>query len=346
MTSSPRKLYIVIGCDTDPDRAGFVDGASSGTLSWRGMLEGIPRLRESVDSVVDSVGQAPVFTWLLRVDEQVRRTLGEYGSVLRTHRPFLESLESSGDELGWHPHFWRFDEKKGVWFQEAVDIPWQIDMLRAAHRDYMSVFPGRAKSVRMGWDYHNDRTLQTLDDLGVVVDFSAIPGLRTWREGTAPKGENLFDWYATPRRPYTPSRSDYRRPASGGETAGRLLEAPNFVSSSMAWGVVSGLQFARKTGDPRQLWQAIRRPTYWISITGRPRLFAPLCGELRSSLRRGDARPIFFITYFHPDELLPNRSSLYSLESVRDNLQSLLLVCREANVKTKFIAASKIPGVM
>jgi len=317
----------------------------AGTLTWRGMTEGIGRLKDSLKGLTDRTGREPVFTWLLRVDEQIQRVHGEYGWVLRAHRALLESLESSGDELGWHPHFWRYDERQGHWFQEVGDVGWQVEMLKNAHRDYVSVFPGRARSVRMGWDYHNNRTYQTLEDLGVTVDFSAIPGLRTTRGGTLARSENIFDWYPTPRQPFKPSRADYRRPARAGESTSALLEAPNFVSTSLFWGLISGLQFARKMKDPGQLWQAIRRPTYWINITGRPNLFAPLVTQLKRSLRHLDSGGAFFVTYFHPDELLPNRSSLYNLESVRTNLASILQACSRYNVEPEFIRATQIPTV-
>jgi hypothetical protein len=283
---------------------------------------------------------------LLRVDEQVRRVHGEYAWVLRTFHSFLTSLESCGDELGWHPHFWRFDDSAKRWYQDAQDVDWQISMLKQAHHDYCEIFPGRAKSVRMGWDYHNNRTLQTLERLGVVVDFSAIPGLRTLRKTIPSHPENLFDWYPTPRYAYRPSVADCRRPAHGSEDSCQIIEAPNFVATSRVWGLISGLQFARKMRDAGQIWRAIERPTYWINITGRPRLFAPLVAELRTVLKRNDSQQIFFVTYFHPDELLPNNSSLYDLKSARTNLESLLNLCEDTGAIPEFIQARRVADLM
>ncbi|NOT08326.1 MAG: hypothetical protein HOP28_08985 [Gemmatimonadales bacterium] len=338
-------VYVAIGCDTDPDRREVLDGTPSERLAWRGMLEGIPLLKGSLGTIRDSRGREPVFTWLLRVDEQIRRMEGTYAWVLEAHRPFLRGLEAAGDELGWHPHFWRFDLERRRWYQEVRDADWQVEMLRAAHAAYVAHLGGGPKSVRMGWGYHNNRTFATLEELGLLVDFSAIPGLATLREGAPPHEGNLFDWSPTPRHPYRPARADCRRPALGTEPAHRLLEAPNFVSTSRLWGLVSGLQMARKTGSPAQLSRALRRPTYWVNLTGRPALFAPLVRALGRAVCARNEASTLFATYFHPDELLPNRSGLYSLESVRANLASILETCARAGAAVEFIPASRIAGL-
>src|SRR5438477_3209285 len=146
----------------------------------------------------------------------------------------------------------------------------------------------------MGWDDHNNRTYRALEDLGIVVDFSAVPGLRTFTGSPPTRGENFFDWHSSPRAPYRPSRVDYRRAAQKGETASQLLEVPSFVSTSVIWGLVSGLQLTRKTKNVKLLWQAARRPTYWINLTARHTYFAPLVKQLRATLgrRENGERPL------------------------------------------------------
>ena len=198
----------------------------------------------------------------------------------------------------------------------------------------------------MGWDYHNPQTYNTLEELGVTVEFSAIPGMRTQSGLTRKRAENLFDWYMTPRHPYYPSRADYRRPAGDDETPSTLMEAPNFVSPSRFWGLLSGLQLARKMKDPKQVWQAIHRPTFWINVTGRPDLFRPIAAALGNKLNRSEADSELFITYFHPDELLPNNSSLYSLDNVVANLESVLTVSERLGIAVEFARAERIPEIV
>jgi hypothetical protein len=345
VVSVPRTVYIVINCDVDPDREGFLDGVPHGTLTWRGLTEGIPAVKNLLHGLTDSVGREPAFTWMLRADEQIRELQGEYGWVVRTQSSLLRSLQQSGDELGWHPHFWRREAPNQPWFQELEDVDWQVGMLQRAHRDLSASFPGAIQSVRMGWAYHNNRTYAALEQLGLKVDLSALPGYRTLT-GTPPRrSENLFDWYRSPRAPFWPSRSDYRRAVQGGETASRLLQVPSFVSESIPWSLVSGLQLARKTRNIGQIWSAIRRPSYCINVTARPVYFAPLAAQLRSALRRVDHGPLVFATQFHADELLPNRGRLYDIQGVRTNLAAVVRACDDTGIAARFVQACQIPAL-
>lgn len=338
-------VYIVVGCDVDPDRERLLDDIPAGQLAWRGAREGIPAVKNLVRGLTDSTGREPVFTWFFRADEQTYRLCGEYAWFVRSHQPLLQSLQGSGDELGWHAHFWRRDTDTGPWLQELDDVDWQVDMLHRAHRDFATSFAGAPKCVRMGWGYHNSRTYAALEELGIIADLSATPGLRTITGKRPVKRENLFDWYCSPELPYRPSRVDYRRPARGQEDSHRLLEVPSFVATSLVWGLVRGIQLARKTAAGAQIWDAVRRPTYYINITGRPRLFAPMVTQLRKAIRRAGSGPIVVVTHSHADEFVPNRSRLYSLESVRTNLAALLRVCSEAQTRVEFAQARRVPAL-
>ena len=340
-----RTVYVIVSCDVDPDRERLLDGASPDALSWRGVTEGIPAVKQAVRGVMDSSGREPVFTWLLRADEQVREMQGSYEWFVRGHGSLLQSLQQSGDELGWHPHFWRRDPENGRWFQEVEDLDWQVDMLHRAHGDLAPFFSGAIESVRMGWSYHNNRTYGALEALGIAVDLSGIPGLRTLGNRPPRRAENLFDWHSTPRVPYRPSHADYRRPARGDEVASTVLEVPSFVSTSFGWSIVAGLQLTRKTRRVAQLWYAARRPTYCMTVTAKPSLFAPLVTELRGVLRRGDGGPLVFETHFHADELVPNRSPLYDLAGVRTNLEAVVRACREHDTPVQFIQARHVRSV-
>lgn len=346
MVTGVRTVYVVIGCDVDPDRERLLDGIPTGQLTWRGATEGIPTLKAAVRGVSDAAGHDPAFTWFLRADEQVRAVHGDYGWFARTQGPLLRTLKASGDELAWHPHFWRRDGASGPWFQEVEDLAWQVDMLRRAHRDLSAALTVPPRSVRMGWSYHNNDTCAALADLGITVDYSAIPGLRTLNPDPPRRSENLFDWYPTPRAPYHPSRADYRRAARNGEPALGLLEVPCFVSSSLGWALVAGAQMFRKTRDAGHVWRAMRRPTYCINVTARPRYFAPLVSQLLRELRRGGQGPLVFETHFHADEVVPNRSSLYDLASVRANLEAIRTACHEARTPLEFVTADRIPALV
>jgi hypothetical protein len=338
-------VYIVVGCDVDPDRSALLAGASNTDLTWRGATEGIPAAKALLRGLTDSAGREPTFTWFLRADDQVRQVHGAYAWFVEAHEPLLRSLRQSGDELGWHPHFWRHDAATDGWFQEIDDVDWQLDMLRRAHGALAPHLPDGLHSARMGWGYHNDRTCGTLEQLGIAVDASALPGFRTVPGPRRIERVNLFDWRDSPRVPYRPSEEDYRRPARAGERSRQLLEIPGFVARSRLWGAAAGLQLLRKTGRLTPLWDQLRRPSYCINVTGRAALFAPVVAELRRTLRDGGDEPVVFATHCHADEFVPNRSPLYELAAVRANLAAVLRACEAAGATAAFARADQIPGV-
>ena len=330
----------MIGCDTDPDRAGFVRSLPERGLSWQGMLEGIPALKERVRSVSDDAGRAPVFTWHLRADEQIRALQGSYAWMVETHSDLVDSLKASGDEIGWHPHFWRHDPALGRWYQEVVDDDWQLEMLRAAHAA-LGVAGFRPRSVRMGWDFHTAETLAELSGLGIRTDLSALPGMRTMYGVPPRRSENLYDWFDAPERPYHPSAANYQRRARGGEAALPILELPIFVAHDRFWGLAAGAQLARKTRRGRLLVDAVVRPSYFINITARPTLFRPMVRALRRTLKLRERTPPVFATYFHPDELLPDQRTLYALDHVPENLRALLAAIRAEGAQPLFMTSDE-----
>jgi hypothetical protein len=330
-------IYVILGCDTDPDRDYFVKDVSPDSLSWRGMLEGIPRAKDKLQKLTDSDGKPPVFTWNLRVDHQIKQIYGAYNRILTAHTDFLLGLEKTGDELSWHPHFWCYDEKRKVWYQNYQDVDWQVEMLKKAFAAYQEVLPGRARTVRTGWSYHNNRTFATLDKLGVEVDISGIPGLRILPKKKQVRLSNFYDWSITPDKPFYPSAVDYRREAKETERRYSLLEAPNFTAKSFFWGMLSGLVLARKMRDMRQMGYALLRPAYMSTITSKPVLFRPMLAQMKKNLRV-DAK-VIYSSLLHADELVENIHPVYSLKNIERNLRSILELADNMHAKVKYIRA-------
>src|SRR5205085_4432929 len=73
-------------------------------------------------------------------------------------------------------------------------------------------------SVRIGEAFHGNAMMKTLDDLGLAVDSTAIPGRTRSDESRA------FEWGPSPNNPYYPSRRDYRVPDSSDHLS--ILEVP------------------------------------------------------------------------------------------------------------------------
>lgn len=340
----PKRLYVIIGCDVDPDRESFVGKLPANTLTWRGMLEGIPRGKDRVRRLVDSQGKPPVFSWCIRVDHQVESLCGSYDYVLTKNRSFLTELEDAGDEISWHPHFWKYDQSIGQWYQEYWDVPFQVEMLKTAYAAFQKQFPGRAKTVRMGWSFHNNQTFATMEALGVQVDYGAIPGLKVLPKHDKVRSSNFYDSSLCEDEPFYPARTDYRRAAKNGEDAFNVLELPVFVSRSFFWGLGAAAQLTRKMKDPSQLLNGLRRPTHLINITGKPNWFAPLLKRAEKMLKSQDT--LFFNTYLHADELIENNHPFYSLEYMETNIKGILDLGHRSGTEVRFVRALDVPALL
>ncbi len=335
-------VYIVVGCDADPDREKFIQQRSGEPFSWTGLIDGIPMAREISAPIIDDVGKAPVISWCLRVDDQIRHYYDDYAWLLIKHKDLLNDLTENGDELSWHPHFWRLDDVSGKWYQEISDCTWQTEMLRDSLAAYRKVFTDAPKSVRMGWNYHNLATMSALSNLGIEVDFSAVPGLKL--DPTTSRRDNIYDWSRSPRTPYSPSPRDYQVPGVGSEILA-ILEVPNLVSRSFWWGVVAGIVLGCKMKDLRPIVRGLLTPAYLINITAVERYFNPMLRQLERDIQNHPENVFFFNTYFHADEMAPNKSRIYSAENFATNLKNILAVIHRFGAKAIFIRACETAAI-
>ena len=150
-------------------------------------------------------------TWFVRIDRQIAARYGRPDHIVRKHLRSLEWLRANGHEIGWHHH--AFESKDGHWrpSSDAATVSSQL-------REMSGVAQANAMSAsRMGWGFHRNETMATLDELGWRVDSTAMPRPSyAWDSVTR-------DWSTTPQHPYRPSVSDYRVPD---EPMRALVEVP------------------------------------------------------------------------------------------------------------------------
>jgi hypothetical protein len=156
----------------------------------------------------------PAVTWLIRSDQSVEFSTGDFASGYYDHLPLWDKLQERGHELGWHMHTMSYSAPTGQFIFDQ-DPGW----LAEAHERLASNFPVNA--TRTGWDYGSNTLFSSLDRLGVIVDFSALPGNALWFK--TGKVRLMTDWRGCPTAPYHPSGTDYRR---GGSAALKLWEVP------------------------------------------------------------------------------------------------------------------------
>lgn len=187
-------MKILIGCDVDPVLPPVLDRRPEGDV-WECL--------DRITLLLESMGEAlPKVTWLLRADQSVEFSTGTFLTGYSSHRSLWDRLQERGHELGWHMHTMSYSpmEEQFVFDSDPV---WLIE----AHERLASCFPVRA--TRTGWDYGSNSLLSIFDRLGIVVDFSALPGNALWF--STGKVALMTDWRYCPTVPYHPDRNDYQR---------------------------------------------------------------------------------------------------------------------------------------
>lgn len=346
-------LDVIIGCDCDPDRPKY-GGARHDTKErpkWRGVREGVPRLREIADRIVDDFGNPARMTWCIRSDIQMREIYGDCAWPAAEFAGLWSDLESAGDELAWHPHVWRWDDRAHCWYQEIEDEEWIAECFEAGYRDLSRRLGHSPLTSRTGWEFHNNATMGALRRLGVRVDFSAIPGRHT--PGCADRWGSRFnchvDWRGTPEEAYVPAASDYRRPADSG-LADDLWELPMSVLRSR---LLTVARIARKVcgGRVRAIRELRTGPGLPGSDAGGNKLYvtmSPLFFLRLASARIASARAsghASLVTALHPDEMYVTGRSLTSLQHpqhLQANLTGLIQRARRAGVRVRFTTPAAI----
>lgn len=200
------ELRVFLTADIGPANA--ILGAGHETdARWDETEAGLAVALDVLRSLQDRTGAEVPVTWFFRADGLIEQQFGDCLGIFQKFSSFVEQARSEGHEVAWMPQAYvGASDDAHIDYDDLATT--HAGLLRAGHSP---------KSVRMGNCFHDNRTMKLLDDLGIQVDSSAVPG-RTkadlgWR----------MDWQGTPTGSYHPSLADYRRP---GAPALRILEVP------------------------------------------------------------------------------------------------------------------------
>jgi hypothetical protein len=344
-----RALYVAICSDCDPDRESY--GGSSYSmregLRWEGVRVGVVQARDIARRVGDETGCSVRMTWCVRSDAQMQCVYGDAAWAYKAFAGSWEGLAEAGDEIAWHPHVWRWDDAVGCWYQEISDEGWTDECLGDGYRALRELVGEVLVTSRMGWEYHSDTTMRAVAGLGIANDCSAIPGW--FAAGEASHGSRFHchaDWQSTPRRPYMPSRDDYRLPAGRDADALGIREFPMSTFPSSLWGGVRRVRKALRLQGLRGLGMAFA-PSTWrptqvkAYATIRPDLFRRLVAEQLEGIRKAPCGIGYLLTAFHPDELLSGEQGrLYSSANFEVNLRAIVAMARGSGVEPVFVSVS------
>ena len=137
-------IPAVLCVDVEPDlRRPSVPSA----VTWGGferLVADVDRLRKRL---AEPSGRPAQIGWFLRMDPQVEVVHGSVEWVAARYRDELEVLTEAGDELGLHPHSWRWD---GAGWCSDQSADWVAHCAHAALDGYERAFGEPCRSYRHG----------------------------------------------------------------------------------------------------------------------------------------------------------------------------------------------------
>jgi hypothetical protein len=186
---------------------------------WLGLAETVDafaELRRRLGERADRAGRPVSLTWFLRADPQIAHAHGSAAWGMSRYRPVFEALRPGGDTLGLHVHAFRWLEDQRRWLVDHADAAWvehSIALGWEAFRDTWGVAP---TCFRFGDRFLSNRVVRQLAALGVAIDLTVESGAAAIEQVKLGEGStgSIPDYRSAPRRPYRPSRRDFRRPAS------------------------------------------------------------------------------------------------------------------------------------
>ena len=202
----------------------------------------------------------------------------------------------------------------------------------------------------MGWVYQNNTTMIELADLGVLIDFSALP----YQKHAGAKGDRgagfvgYFDWEATGTAPYFPSKKDFRVPGERDDKL-RIVELPMGILQSKLVGFLLEIRRAIRARSFSRFAKTLSSggnvAKVSFPITFSTRFFRVMVEDILS--REED----WLVTFFHADELLPDKKHvmnnlLYRADYFINNMQILLQQAAKAGRKVEFLTAAEAAEIL
>ena len=321
-------LYIMIGVDCDHDRGRFNQKASDSQVAWQGLHSLSQKLLPIREQVQKEIGEYPTFTLNLRADRHVFETMGSFDYCFQLFYNELEDQFDSSDEVAWHHHHLRF--KDDVWTQELHDEGWMREHIFEAYESIRDFAP---KVLHTGWCFMNTISMNAFNDVGIQVDYSALPRMSV-SEGVT----GLYDYSKVGgATPFIPDRGNYQ--SGGGSKDNSILEIPTCTASSI---FLRGLTGAANFINGRASGSADAKNSF-VQINSNPLVFRPFV----NSFFKQNPEAEYFGSYFHCDEVLEcgRRSKkdriLYQNRFLYDNLKFINAIANENGRSIKFVSFSE-----
>ena len=319
---SPEKVTFILCCDVDPDGRNVCDVSyetQKPKLSWDGVKKALPPLVDHLCALEKEHGVRLKVTWFVRSDDMMDRVYGDPCWPRVEFSELWDRLEDKGHELGWHPHLWCLDERKGSWYHETGDHDWIDKCLKDGFRAFKQCGFKEPACTRMGWDFMDNRIMGCLNGLGIQADLSSLPGMSyQGRECFDDKIIGYHDWEKGHDSVYHPSKDDYKNP---GKDSLKIVEIPVTVVPPPIIKKHSSRLLGKYFAGIRDRIHGERIPFHLDVPTG---LFEYMFDHQLERAKKDLKRPI--VCYFHPSDLLVSGM----MDTVKDNLKHAANALKES----------------
>ena len=167
---------VVLAIDLEPE-AFFVGRGSPSP--WSGCSEAFAVMEEFRNYATKALRSRTAFTWTLRMDPQITEAYDSADYVVRKFGKDIVQAERSGDEIGLHTHFYRWNQTRHRWVVDHGNAEWVTHCLRTAFAAFDTAFSRRCRTYRSGDHWHRDASVRLVEELGVHFDLTLESGARS-----------------------------------------------------------------------------------------------------------------------------------------------------------------------
>lgn len=201
-------LRVALAIDVEPVPRLPIEASES---DWDGLRASVRLVRRLREALARSQSTIPAFTWLVRMDQQIRRVYGDCGWIAERFAAELDALEGEGDDIGLHTHLFRWNEREAAWVTDYRSVDWMRLCVEEAAAAFRATRARAPLFHSFGDRYFSAEAVTVLDELGFAADMSLEPGffpVDRIRAAEILLGR-LPDSTRAPRELWRPSRGDY-----------------------------------------------------------------------------------------------------------------------------------------
>jgi hypothetical protein len=287
-TSERRCVLFVI--DVEPDlrkTRGDQDG-------WEGTRKALPYLDAFRRQLEERTGTSVEFNWFLRADPQIRKSWGKAHWVAEACPELIKTIGDRGDYCGVHPHLWRWNPRRGRWFNELADPAWTAECLHTSIEAFQRIFHRPPEACRFGDRWLNQNAVELMQASGIRYDLTIEPGLPDEPVFDDPHATGrLPDYRAAPREPYQPSSENFLAPKREGANGSSLWMVP-LSTTAPVWRLMRRTPYLLKASRPPNL--SLRSSYVWPHL--RAQLDVMTGVPLVVVVRTGDFERPYFLKNF------------------------------------------------